>query len=120
MGIGAFVDQLLMISNSLVLLSEAERALYLSTPVWANVAFGFAVVGAALACLALLFKKVIAFYLFLLSLSAVFVQMFHAFFISDSFAVFGPGGLIMPIMIIMIAIALVIYSYRAKSKQWLN
>jgi MFS superfamily sulfate permease-like transporter len=56
----------------------------------------------------------------MLSLLGVVVQMFHSLFISNSFEVFGPGGMIMPIMVMTIAIYLVVLSKQAKEKGWIN
>ena len=53
-----------------------------------------------------------------LSLAGVLVQMFHSFFMSKSFEVFGPGGLVMPIMVIIIAIYLVALAAKAKNNRW--
>jgi hypothetical protein len=44
--------------------------------------------------------------------------MFHSFFMSKSFEVFGPGGLVMPVMVIVIAIYLVLLAARAKAHRW--
>jgi len=86
---------------------------------WATIAFACAVFGGALGSLALLMKKVLSEPLFILSLTGVAVQMFHSFFISNSFAVFGPGGAIMPAMVVIVAIALVRLAGKAKTNNWL-
>ena len=46
------------------------------------------------------------------------VQMFHAFFMSNSFEVYGPGGLVMPVMVLVIAIYLVTLAAKAKAHRW--
>ena len=68
----------------------------------------------------MLLKRASAFYVLLASLLGVLVQMFHAFFMSPSFEVFGPTGAIMPAMIIIIAGFLVWLSRWAKSRAWLR
>lgn len=118
LGVMAFVAQMMMTPEMLAALPQAEQELYASTPTWANVAFAFAVFGGAIGCIALLLRANWAFPALLISLLAVIVQMFHSFFISNSFEVFGPGGLIMPIMVIIIAIVLVWFSHQAKNKTW--
>ena len=55
-----------------------------------------------------------------LSLLGVLVQMYHAFFMSNSFEVFGPGGMIMPVMVVVIAIYLVVLSRQAATKNWIT
>ena len=49
----------------------------------------------------------------------VIVQMTHGF-MSEIEGVYGPGGIIMPIMIIGIAVILVWYSNLADKKGWLS
>ncbi len=120
LGVMAFIEQITMSPASIKDLPQDAQDIYLNVPLWANIAFGSAVVGGALGCVALLLKKSVAFYLFLISLVSVCIQMFHAFFIVDSFAVFGPGVTIMPIMVILVTIALVFYAKNLKSKMWLN
>ena len=73
-----------------------------------------------LGSLLLILKKSWAIPVLILSLVAILIQMYNAFFIMDSFSVFGPGGLIMPIMIIVIAFLLVGLSKSAKSKGWIS
>lgn len=120
MGVMALVMGPVMNDAALNALTEAERSLYLQTPLWANIAFASAVILGALGSLALIMKKTIASLLLQISLISVLVQMFHAYFISNSWQVFGPGGAIMPLMVIIIAFALVYLSSKAKSSAWLS
>ena len=46
------------------------------------------------------------------------VQMYHSFFMSNSFEVYGPGGTVMPIMVIVIALLLVRFSAKGKDNNW--
>jgi hypothetical protein len=118
LGVMAYVMQVTMSPETLAALPEAQRQLYETTPAWATAAFAIAVNGGALGCALLLLKRNLAGLFLQLSLAGVVVQMFHAFFMSKSFEVFGPGGLIMPIMVIVIAISLVILAAKAKAKRW--
>lgn len=120
LGVMAFISHIMMTPEMLAALPQAEQALYNETPMWATIAFALSVCAGALGCLALLFKKTIASPLLILSLVSVLVQMYHSFFIIDSIAVYGPGGVIMPIMVIIIAIALVLLANKAKTNQWLE
>ena len=118
-GIIAFVGQVTMTPAMMAELPPAEQTLYASIPLWANIAFACAVFGGALGSLALLMKKSIAQPLLLLSLAGVVVQMFHAFVINNAFEVLGPSGAVMPIMVLIIAIALVRLVSTAKTNNWL-
>lgn len=120
LGVIAFMATVMMTPQMLAELPQAEQDLHNATPGWATVAFAFAVWGGVLGSIALLLKKALAIPILILSLLAVLVQMYHAFFISNSFAVFGPGGMIMPMMVITIASALIVLATNAKSKHWLN
>lgn len=120
LGVMAFVGQMMMTPEMMAELPQAQQDLYAATPMWANIAFGCAVFGGSLGCVALLIKKSAALVLFVISLIAVGVQMFHAFFISNSFEVFGPGGLIMPVMVVAVAIALIWLTNKAKSELWIG
>jgi hypothetical protein len=118
LGVMAYIMQVTMSPEALAALPEAQRQLYETTPVWATAAFAIAVNGGALGCLLLVLKRNLAGIFLQLSLAGVLVQMFHSFFMSKSFEVFGPGGLIMPIMVIVIAICLVMLAAKAKVKRW--
>ena len=120
MGVMAFVGQMTMTAEMMAELPQAEQEIYRSIPLWATIAFACAVFAGALGSLALLMKKSLAEPLLILSLAGVAIQMFHAFVISNSFEVFGPGGAIMPTMVAVIAIALVRLASKAKANGWLN
>ncbi|MFT7686690.1 MAG: accessory gene regulator protein AgrB [Candidatus Azotimanducaceae bacterium] len=119
LGLGAFLAQIMMSADALAQLPQAEQDIYSSTPAWANIAFGCAVVGGVLGCLALLLKRAIAFPILIISLLGVVVQMSHAFLLSEAFEVYGPGSVVMPILVLLMAIALVWFSNNARSKSWI-
>jgi len=118
MGVMAYVMQVTMSAETLAALPEVERQLYENTPKWATAAFAIAVNGGALGCVLLLLKRNLAGLFLKLSLAAVLVQMFHAFFMSKSFEVFGPGGMVMPVMVIVLSVYLVVLAAKAKTNGW--
>ena len=118
MGVMAYIMQVTMSPEVFAALPEAERQLYENTPTWATAAFAIAVNGGTLGCLLLLLKRNLAGLFLQLSLAGVLVQMFHSFFMSNSFEVFGPGGMVMPVMVIVIAIYLVWLAARARNRGW--
>ena len=118
LGVMAYIMQVMMSPETLAALSEEQRQLYESTPAWATAAFAVAVNFGALGCVLLLLRKNLAGLFLQLSLAGVLVQMFHSFFMSKSFEVFGPGGLVMPVMVIVIAIYLVVLAAKAKTDRW--
>lgn len=120
LGVMAYIMQVTMSPEALAALPEAQRQLYETTPAWATAAFAIAVNGGALGCLLLLLKRNLAGIFLKLSLAGVLVQMVHAFFMSKSFEVFGPGSMVMPIMVIIIAVFLVMLANKAKANRWTN
>lgn len=118
LGVMAYVMQVTMSPEVIAALPDAQRQLYENTPNWATAAFAVAVNGGALGCLLLLLKRNLAGLFLQLSLAGVAVQMFHSFFMSNSFEVFGPGGMVMPVMVIIIAVYLVMLAAKAKAHHW--
>lgn len=119
MGVMAFFMQMAMTAEQISALPKDQQLLYQDIPLWVNIAFGCAVFGGAIGCIALVFKKAIAMPILVISLVGVLVQMFHSFFIANAFEVYGPGGAIMPMMVVVIAIILVWLANSAKAKSWL-
>ncbi len=119
MGVIAYLGQTLMGPEVLAALPEDQQALYANNPWWNTAAFAFAVWGGALASVFLLLRKSWAIPTFVVSLVGILVQNFHSFFMSNSWEVFGPGGLAMPIMVIVFAVALVWFSRMSRSRGWI-
>jgi len=121
LGLGAFFsDVVMMTPERLAEMEPAMQNVYATTPSWANVAFGVAVICGVLGSIGLLIKQDWAAPVFAISLLAVLVQMFYAYFISNSYEVFGPGGMIMPLMVIAVAILLVWFAHSSTMKGWLR
>ena len=120
LGVMAYVMQVTMTQDALNALPEAERMLIENAPVWATSAFAIAVNGGALGCLLLLLRQTWAFPVLVASLAGVVAQMYHSIFIANSIEVYGPGGMIMPAMVIVISVFLVWYAKDARQKGWIN
>ena len=118
LGVMAYIVQVTMGPEALAAMPDEQRQLIENTPAWATAAFAVAVNFGALGCLLLLLKKNLAGLFLQLSLAGVAVQMFHSFFMSKSFEVYGPGGLVMPVMVVVIAIYLVTLAAKAKAHRW--
>ena len=120
LGVFAYIQTVTMSPEALQALPEQERALYESAPAWATGAFAIAVWGGALGCILLLLRRKLATGVLVVSLVGIVVQMYHAFFISNSIEVYGPGGMIMPVMVLAIAIFLIWFSRKATVSGWLK
>ena len=120
MGVLAYLGQAYMTEADLAALPEAEQALYANVPAWATAAFAIGVFVGALGCIALLMRKKWAKTLLLLSLVGVVVQMVYNLFISGAMDVYGPGGMIMPIMVLIISVYLILFSNKSIAKGWIS
>lgn len=120
MGVIAYIMHVTMTPEALNALPEQERALYTDVPVWATAAFAVAVWGSTLGCILLLIRRKLATPVLVISFIAILIQMIHSLFISNSIAVYGPGGMVMPIMVVAIGFYLIIFSRQATSKGWLH
>ena len=117
LGVAAFVLQMTMDLSSL---PDVQREFHESTPGWATAGFALAVFGGVLGCTALLLRKRWAFIMLAVCVVGILVQFGHSLFIGNGIEVFGPQGLIMPILTLSIAIALVWFARYAGEKGWLD
>jgi hypothetical protein len=118
-GVMAYIMQVTMTPEALAALPVAEQALYTNLPAWYTGAFAIAVFGGALASLALVLKKGVAYLLFMISFAGILVQMVYSFFLSRALEVYGPGGLAMPVMVLLFGVVLIQLSRSAKIKGWI-
>ncbi len=118
-GLAAFVMQVLMTEEAIAALPEEQQPLYESIPVWATLAFAVATIGGTLGCVGLLKRKAWSFPVFVLSVLGVLVQVGRIFLLTDALGILGPQAVVMPLMVIVIGIALIVYSKSAISKGWL-
>ncbi len=120
MGCLAYIGQKMMPPEVLEAMSEAERNLHLSTPSWVTAAFAIAVWFGLLGSILLLLRKAMAHPILVISLVGIVVQQFWIFFISDSLEVYGAEQSIMPIVVLLFAIYLIIFTRKAKASNWIN
>ena len=119
MGVYAYFQQVYMTSETLAELPANQQVLYESYPVWATAAFSVAVFGGTIGALLLLLRKKLAKMVLILSLIGVIVQMGYNLGMSNAMKIYGPGGMIMPIMVLLIGIGLVWMAKVGQEKGWL-
>lgn len=119
-GAMAYISQVTMSPEALQALPENERALMESLPTWATAAFAIGVWGGVLGCLLLLLRKKLATLVLMISFAGVLVQMVHSLFISNSIAVYGPGGMVMPLMVLIIGVLLIVFARKSANNGWLS
>jgi hypothetical protein len=120
MGVMAYIAQVTMSAETLQAMPENERTLYESAPTWATAAFAIAVWGGALGSILLLIRKKWATAVLIVSFAGIVVQMIHSFFISKAMDVYGPGGLAMPVMVLVFGAGLIWFSRKAEVNGWLK
>ena len=116
LGVVAYLMQAYMTEEDLLALPLEEQALYSDIPAWVTAAFALAVFGGLLGCLLLLLRKKLATFVFIISLIGIIVQMIYNVFMSKAAEVFGPGNMIMPLMVIVIGTFLIWYSKRMQDQ----
>lgn len=119
LGVMSYIGQAYMTDEVKAALPEAERALYENVPTWVTAAFAIAVFAGLLGSAFLLMRKKLARPMFLLSLIAIIAQMSYNLFMSKAAEVYGPGSIVMPIMVIIIGVFLLMYSKKTIAKGWL-
>lgn len=120
MGVMAYISQVTMSPETLQALPENERALYEAMPTWATSAFAVAVWFSFFGSLMLLGRKKIATIIFIIAYAGVLVQMAYSLFISNSIEVYGPGGMVMPVMILIFGLGLIVFSRKAAANGWID
>ena len=119
-GLVFYYSHVSMTPEALEGFTEAQQAFFSSTPAWATSAYAVAVTAGVLASLFLLLRMAWAVPLFLLSLIGIVVQDLHAFVISNGLEVWGTDGIYLPAFVLVVAIALLVYSRGAKQKRLLT
>ena len=119
-GLAMFVVQVRLTPEMVAAMPAAQQQVHAATPPWVNIAFGVAVVFGVLGSLALLLGKRLAPPLFMVSLLAIVVQMVGAYAVTPAWQVYGPAGLAMPVMLVVIAAYLYWYAQKAATKGWLG
>lgn len=119
-GVANYLFQVTMTDEALMQLPENQRLLMESVPAWATAAFAIAVFGGTLGCVLLLLKKALASPVFIVSLVGIVAQLYHAFVIANAMEVYGPAGVVLPALVMVIGVLLVWYSRSAADKGWIS
>ena len=101
-------------------MSEAERSLMESSPVWVTGLFAIGVFGGALGTLGLVLRKRWARPLLILSLIAVILQFGGWLLATDAIRVIGPSVFVMPATIVAVAILLAWLATVGVRRGWLR
>ena len=119
-GLVFYYSHVTMTPEALAGFTDAQQEFFNSTPMWATSAYAIAVNAGALGSLFLLLRKSWAVPLFALSLLGILAQNVHAFLLANGLKVWGSSGIVLPAIVIVIGVALLMYSRTTKDKGWLN
>lgn len=100
-------------------MSDAERSLMESSPIWVTGLFAIGVFGGALGTLGLVLRKGWARPLLILSLIAVILQFGGWLLATDAIALIGPSVFVMPAVIVVVAILLAWVASVGVRRGWL-
>ncbi|RPD94501.1 hypothetical protein EGM88_12230 [Aureibaculum marinum] len=120
MGVYQYLQQAYKTESFKSLYNQEQLVMIENTPSWVIAAFAIAVFGGLLGAIALLLRKKWAKPIFLLSLIGIIFQMTYNFFVTNAIEVYGPGAIIMPIMILTGGIILLWFSKKGIAKKWLT
>ena len=109
-----FISQ--MNAENVASMPDVYRAIVESRPAWGTAAFAVAVFGGALACILLLLRKSVAFYLFILALVGAVVAQLPFLGVAD----FPSEAWIGWLSQLVVVVFLISYSKRAEDKGWLT
>jgi len=118
-GLVFYYSHVTMTPEALAGFTDAQQEFFNATPMWATSAYAIAVNAGALGSLVLLLRKSWAVPLFALSLLGILAQNVHAFLLANGLKVWGSGGIVLPAIVIVIGVALLMYSRTTKDKGWL-
>jgi hypothetical protein len=121
MGVMAYLGGAFITDEMKAELPPEQLSLMENTPAWVTAAFAIAVWAGLLGCIALLLRKKWARPVLVISLLGIIAQMSYSFFMSNAAEVYGQvQGVIMPILVIAIGVALVLLARKASSMNWLR
>ena len=120
MGLSAFVMMMLTTEAQMAESLPEKQELYKNTPIWVSIAFALAVIAGTLGSVGLVMRKKWAMPVLILSLLGVIAQQTYMFFLSNTFEVEGSAAMALPILVLIIAIALVWFSKMSIGKNWLT
>lgn len=115
MGIIAYLSQAYMTTEALLSLPIDDQKYYNNLPAWVTANFAIAVFCGTIGSITLLLRKKLAISFFIASLIGVLAQSTYTFFIQNYIKVTAEI-MLMPILIIIFAIFLLIYSKKAETK----
>jgi hypothetical protein len=116
MGVASYVGQ----AYQLTPMDENQRRLVASTPAWVTGVYAVAVFSGLAGALGLVLRRRWATALLVLSLVAATLQFGWVILFSDASRLLGPGSLVLPVVIMLVAALLVAFARSADRSGWLR
>ena len=120
MDTSAFLMRVLMTEEAIKAMPENQQALYRNTPLWVYIVFACEAFGGTLGCIAILLKKKWALPLFTISILGTLAQTSNIWFLTDAISAMGALAIVMPLVAIIIAAAMILFTKVAITKDWLR
>ena len=120
MGVMAYLSRAFMTDADRATLPEDMQLYLAELPAWYTAVFAIAVFGGTLGGLALLFKKAMAYPLFIASLTGVVAQWTYDLFLVENAPAFAPGAVAMTLMIPLFGLGLIFFTRLSRSKGWIS
>ncbi|MBQ0768456.1 MAG: hypothetical protein KBT58_04140 [Bizionia sp.] len=121
MGVYQYLQQAYQTDAFKAMYPDAEiLEMVINTPGWVMAAFATAVFFGFLGSLALVLRKRWAKPLLLISLIGIVVQLTYNLFISNALEVYGPGAVIMPMMVLIFGLVIFYMAKKAETKGWIS
>lgn len=119
-GVAMYLMHVGVLPNDASQMSAAERSLMESPPTWVTALFATGVFAGAIGAVGLVLGRRWARPLLILSLIAVVLQFGGWLLFTDAMAIIGPTVFVMPLVIVVVAIALVWLANMAARRGWLS
>ena len=100
-------------------MTDVQKEWVRSTPSWIYIVFAISVSTGVAGSICLLMRKKLSVPLFAISFVAVLIQMVYTMLIAGGLQIMGPSGAVMPALVVILAIAWLLFSLFSKGKGWL-
>ena len=119
-GVAMYLMHVGILPNDTSRMSEAEQSLMASSPTFVTALFAIGVFAGAIGALGLVMRRRWARPVLIVSLVAVVLQFGSWLLLTDAIAVVGPTVFVMPLIIVLVALALVWLAGMAGQRGWLD
>lgn len=120
LGVLAYLGQAMASPEQMAQMPEEQRLLIENRPAWATAAFAIGVWGGLVGCILLVLKNKFAKPLLIASLLGVLVQMTYNLLIAETTMDYGPGAIVMTLMIPLISVYLIYVANRGQKEGWIK